>query len=215
MVKGGVFMTYLEAKDIPIKEVLLKYGSIEGEVKEREGFKCRCPLPGHNDSDPSFKVYESTNTFHCFGCGKAGGPIDLLRFIKGLASNKEAESYLSRDYDIDVDAVPSLELFAEKKGLSLQVLGDLGWKDVEQGIYVPYSAIIPEQGEVTYRIRKRYTGSPKYIKDNKNINIPYGLGLLAGYDKEKPIYITEGETDMVTLFQAGFQAIRYSRGDAI
>lgn len=200
-------MTYLEVKDVPIREVLRKYGTIEGEVKEKDGFKCRCPLPGHNDSDPSFKVYEVDNTFHCFGCGKAGGPVDLLRFIKGLATNKEAESYLQRDFDIDLDAVPALEVFAEKKGLSLEVLTSLGWRDVEQGIYVPYTAIIPEQGEVTYRIRTRYVGSPKYIKDNKGINIPYGLGLLAGYDKKVPLYITEGETDMVTLLQAGFQAI--------
>lgn len=200
-------MTYIEPNDIPIKEVLMKYGNIEGEVRERDGIKCRCPIPGHNDSDPSFKMYEADNTFHCFGCGKAGGPVDLLRFLKGLASNKEAESFLRRDFDIDTDAIPALEVFAEKKGLSCQVLEALGWRDVEQGIYVPYGAIIPEQGEVTYRIRKRYTGSPKYIKDNKGINIPYGLNLLAGYSKEVPLYITEGETDMVTLYQAGFQAI--------
>lgn len=29
-----------------------------------------CPL--HDDTTPSFKYYEDTNTFYCFGCGKGG-----------------------------------------------------------------------------------------------------------------------------------------------
>lgn len=88
--------------------------------------------------------------------------------------------------------------------------GELGWRDVEQGVLIPYNGLLPEQEQrdgVTYRIRRRYKGSPKYTKDNRGINIPYGLNLLSRYAKEYPLYITEGETDMVTLFQAGLQAV--------
>ena len=113
---------YIDVNDIPIKEVLTKYSRIEGEVAERDGVKCRCPLPNHHDSDPSFKIYIETNTFNCFGCGRAGGPVDLVRMLKGLASNMEAEEFLKRDFDIDEDAIPALEVLAEKKGLSVQVL---------------------------------------------------------------------------------------------
>lgn len=29
----------------------------------------KCPF--HDDKDPSLKIYTTTNTFNCFGCGKA------------------------------------------------------------------------------------------------------------------------------------------------
>ena len=78
---------------------------------------------------------------------------------------------------------------------------------------MPYMGELPEQQGLdypTYKIRSSYTGKkgrPKYYKDGKNINIPYGLNLLSTYDREKPLYITEGETDMVTLLQAGYQVL--------
>ena len=37
--------------------------------------------------------------------------------------------------------------------------------------------------------------------------MPYGLNLLEGYDRGKVLFITEGETDTVTLLQAGYQAL--------
>lgn len=33
----------------------------------------------HNDKTPSLKVYEDSNTFYCFGCGKYGDVIDVYR----------------------------------------------------------------------------------------------------------------------------------------
>lgn len=35
----------------------------------------RCPLPGHDDSSASFRVFE--RGFTCFGCGARGGVADL------------------------------------------------------------------------------------------------------------------------------------------
>lgn len=34
-----------------------------------------CPL--HDDTDPSFKYFEKTKTYYCFGCGEAGNIISL------------------------------------------------------------------------------------------------------------------------------------------
>lgn len=36
----------------------------------------RCPLPGHNDSMPSFRAFDKG--FVCFGCSKKGGLLDLI-----------------------------------------------------------------------------------------------------------------------------------------
>lgn len=38
-----------------------------------------CPLPGHNDKDPSFTVFTHSNSWSCFGCGKGG---DIINFLK-------------------------------------------------------------------------------------------------------------------------------------
>lgn len=55
------------------------------ELKQEGPLKYRgqCPFPGHNDSTPSFIVYENTNTYKCFGCGKFGGPINFLMEFYG------------------------------------------------------------------------------------------------------------------------------------
>ena len=43
----------------------------------------RCPLDGHNDSDPSFSLYPD-NSYHCFGCGRHGNnAVDFIRDFTG------------------------------------------------------------------------------------------------------------------------------------
>ena len=41
-----------------------------------------CPF--HHEKTPSFSVNESKNIFHCFGCGKGGGPIRFVMEMDGL-----------------------------------------------------------------------------------------------------------------------------------
>jgi len=44
-----------------------------------------CPLPDHDDSSPSFRVFE--RGFTCFGCGARGGVADLAIAL-GLAHDR-------------------------------------------------------------------------------------------------------------------------------
>lgn len=200
--------------EIKIMDILRLNGVDVTNIERGTGsYKIVCPLPNHEDSTPSFTVYEETNSFYCFGCGMAGHAVDLHRILRGYSSNKEAEEDLVSSFNIDVDAVPELKVFAEMKGLNLETVTQLGWEDVESGIKIPYYGVIPEENTgdgVTYRIRRKYTSKgtgPKYIKDGKIVNMPYGLNLLEGYDRGKVLFITEGETDTVTLLQAGYQAL--------
>jgi len=47
----------------------------------------KCPL--HAEDTPSFRWYEETNTFYCFGCGKGGDIITLHRlFVQNLTGKQ-------------------------------------------------------------------------------------------------------------------------------
>lgn len=42
-----------------------------------------CPF--HHEKTPSFSVNEAKQIFHCFGCGKGGGPIRFIMEMEGLS----------------------------------------------------------------------------------------------------------------------------------
>ncbi len=62
------------------------------EVRQ-SGSHYRAICPFHKDSEPSMVFYPN-NTFYCFGCGKSGNAITLIRHMekdkKNVISNKEA-----------------------------------------------------------------------------------------------------------------------------
>jgi len=48
-----------------------------------------CPLPGHDDSTPSFNLWSDNEEgvpqrYGCFGCGRKGDVVDLIVTIKGI-----------------------------------------------------------------------------------------------------------------------------------
>jgi DNA primase len=43
-----------------------------------------CPLPDHNDTNPSFSVFAGGTRWKCYGCDRSGGPIDLVKNYLGL-----------------------------------------------------------------------------------------------------------------------------------
>jgi hypothetical protein len=44
-------------------------------------WKTRCPLPGHNDTTPSFFIYENTDSAWCFGCQRGGDVLKLTQYV--------------------------------------------------------------------------------------------------------------------------------------
>lgn len=61
-------------QSIKIRDLCGQYG-----IKiDRKGFCC-CPF--HNEKTASMKIYDNTNTYHCFGCGVSG---DIFKLVQGL-----------------------------------------------------------------------------------------------------------------------------------
>ena len=64
----------------------------------RGGF-ASCPF--HNDKNPSMKLYEDTNKFHCFCCGAHGDVIDLVGRLFNLEPHK-AVGKLAQDFGLSI-----------------------------------------------------------------------------------------------------------------
>ena len=60
---------------VPIEDVARRYTELR-PLGGKAWFDGRCPLPDHDDRNPSFYIYPP-GRFHCYGCGRRGDVIDL------------------------------------------------------------------------------------------------------------------------------------------
>jgi len=76
----------MEIRDIKSHLSIL---TVLSHYRLRPGKNSLIKCPFHDDKDPSLKVYTNTNTFNCFGCGKAGDVIEFIQ-LKENCSKHEA-----------------------------------------------------------------------------------------------------------------------------
>ena len=72
-----------------------------GVSLKRQGASYKACCPFHNERTPSFVVFPSRNTYHCFGCGKHG---DAIGFVMELENRTypEAIEYIANFLGIQV-----------------------------------------------------------------------------------------------------------------
>lgn len=71
--------------EIDIVEILEDEYDLYFQESSGDWFNTNCPLPGHEDSSPSFGVNRSTGAYHCFGCGESGDLLAFIRKMEGLS----------------------------------------------------------------------------------------------------------------------------------
>lgn len=69
---------------------------------KRKGQNLWACCPFHNEKSPSFSVSPAKQIYKCFGCGKAGDPIQFVMDIEGIGFN-EAIRHLAQKYGIEVE----------------------------------------------------------------------------------------------------------------
>lgn len=93
-----------QSKNIPISEILDYF-----KVKYDKSFSylISCPIPAHihQSGTPSFKVYKDTNSFYCFGCKAAGGPVQLVQHMLGVKTLEEALDFLAEHFNLETKSV--------------------------------------------------------------------------------------------------------------
>ena len=115
-----------------IEEVVGDYVPLK---KKGQNLWACCPF--HNESTPSFSISPAKQIYKCFGCGKAGDPIQFVMDIEGIGFN-EAIRQLAQKYGIEIEeekqATPeAVQAFNERESLYI-VLGfarDLFVKNLE------------------------------------------------------------------------------------
>jgi DNA primase len=92
-----------------------------GITAKRQGRElwAQCPYPGHErDSKPSWSIAdggERNGLNYCFGCGAAGGALELVLEVVGLSGYAAARSWIKeRGLDADDPDLPSIKLVVKR-----------------------------------------------------------------------------------------------------
>jgi len=104
-------------ENLSMVEVLERYtpAYISHANLKRKQFNIRCPF--HNDRNPSFTVYKTTNTFRCWsGCndGKSGDVINFVMLFRNV-NTKEAIKILKEDFGLDFLGGGNLKEWQKKR----------------------------------------------------------------------------------------------------
>jgi hypothetical protein len=84
---------FLEQEILPRLDAEEFYGSYLKLKSAGKNLKALCPF--HDEKTPSFTVSPAEKTFHCFGCGVGGGPVQFLHQIKGGSGSPTGKDFYS------------------------------------------------------------------------------------------------------------------------
>lgn len=197
----------MKKEDINIKHV------IESETGRNFNKANQMCCPFHKEKTPSFTVYPDTQSFYCFGCGVSGDIIDFIKHLHKI-NYIQACKYLA----IDLDETRQTQ---ESKKEKVIKAASNWYKDCEiKAVYT----FTDQQGKALYYKVKLIKSNGKKITpyfciENGNViakrepdgelsrEVPYKLHkVVQAIEKQKPIYIVEGEKDADTLNNLGYTA---------
>lgn len=199
--------------DINLEEVIKKYRKYTDsdfiKSQSRSETVCLCPVCGR-DSE-KFTIYDKTSEgkgfdYHCFyaNCNVGGNIFNLYRDLKIAMDAKEIEEKINEDFGLQPPDKWNVALFAEYKNLKLDTLVSLGWETTQNGILIPYYNI--DGVEIARKIRCNKDSKVRFYFESGKTDI-FAVQTLKSCTDLSVLYITEGESDCVTMLQAGFNAV--------
>jgi DNA primase len=89
---------------VPIEDIARRYTDLK-PLGGRAWFDGRCPLPDHDDHNPSFYIYPP-GRWWCYGCDRGGDVIDLEFLCGGYAELWEAMIALKEEFVVALPERP-------------------------------------------------------------------------------------------------------------
>ncbi len=89
---------------VPIEEIGRRYTELK-PLGGRAWFKGPCPLPDHEDRDPSYYVYPP-GRWWCYGCDRGGDVVDLEFHCGDYGELWEAMVSLAVDFGVELPERP-------------------------------------------------------------------------------------------------------------
>lgn len=194
-------------------------------VDNYNGRNKSCSCPFHHDNTPSFIWNEKTNCFHCFSCNRNFGIIDLylekgMTYLEAVQtlfektnisysfSNKGLQSkstykYPKREYNDRIKA----EEYLNTRCISKKTMDYADVQsDINGNITFHYYDANDVLLSVKYRPSCRITKESKliknwYQKDADNTPVLFNMNRI---DPSKPLVITEGEIDTLSIIESGY-----------
>jgi len=119
---------------VPIENVARRHTELR-PLGGKAWFDGRCPLPDHDDHDPSFYIYPP-GRWWCYGCGRGGDVIDLEFFCGGYAEKWGAMIALAIEYDVELpQRLPSWYRRQERQRPVRDALEEVKLRHVQRRLY--------------------------------------------------------------------------------
>ena len=204
---------------------IIKYFGLEGSYNEREK-SCSCPW--HTDKTPSFIWNDKTNCFHCFSCGRNYGIIDL--YLEQGMTYLEAVKKLFEQVDIDYNFNKNtqmistahkypkrenhdrtnVEKYLMSRGISIKTMNYADIQsDIHGNVAFPYYDSNDILMTMKYRLGRKYDKQLDKSKcwaqhDADFVPLLFNMNRV---DPSKPLVITEGEIDTLSVLEAGYNNV--------
>lgn len=140
--------------------------------------------------------------YKCFSCGASGGLRQLAERLGVAVLQRPRE-------DKDPPSPPTLELYADAKGLAVDFLQGLGLQTItynrKPSVKMPY--FDTAGNEIAARFRVNMTGKDRFKWRRGDKAALYGLWRLADARAAGYVYLVEGESDCQTLWSYGLPAL--------
>lgn len=203
-------MKVTDKRELDLKEI------IQTETGHRFNRNNKISCPFHKDNTPSLSFNPKANRWHCFSCGRGGDIIDFIKEYKGFG-------YIEACNHLGIELNEGYRALEDEKS---QVKSYIKWQLNNIGTFKDWKLIniyrfTDKDNKTLYFKAKFSTPSKKEMRyysfnDGKvemkrnHEEVPYNLyGIVRALEKNKPIFIVEGEKDADTLIYMGYTATSF------
>lgn len=163
----------------PIADIIRGYGV---ELKEEAKGELMALCPFHDEKTPSFSVNPSKGVYYCFGCGQKGSVIDFVMKQENLSLPQAMKKLTKTEQVETAKKIVDRYIYRDEKGDEL------------------YRVLRYEPK--TFRQCRVVDGKPVWSLEN----VRRVLYRLPEITKASQVILTEGEKDVSTLVNLGFEA---------